>query len=70
MGSVVTSVGGDNMIRTQIRLDKKEYAMAKREAKALGISVAELVRRALQETLPSSEAAPCVSRGMRYAGFV
>ena len=31
------------MIRTQISLDKKEYALAKSQAKALGISVAELV---------------------------
>ncbi|HLX43348.1 MAG TPA: ribbon-helix-helix domain-containing protein [Bryobacteraceae bacterium] len=54
------------MIRTQISLDKKEYAIAKREAKALGISVAELVRRALRQSPPSSNAAPW----MRYAGFV
>ena len=33
------------MIRTQISLDQQEYAMAKREAKALGISVAELCAR-------------------------
>jgi len=66
MGSVIINVFGDNMIRTQISLDKKEYAIAKREAKALGISVAELVRRALRQSLPSSSAAPW----MRYAGFV
>src|SRR5712692_3052430 len=28
---------GDNMIRTQISLDKEEYALAKKEAAALGI---------------------------------
>lgn len=54
------------MIRTQISLDKKEYALAKQEAKALGISVAELVRRAIRQSLPLSEDAPW----MRYAGLV
>jgi len=54
------------MTRTQISLDEHEYRQAKQEAKALGISVAELVRRALREALPA--------RGegawMKYAGFV
>ncbi|MSV34171.1 MAG: CopG family transcriptional regulator [Bryobacterales bacterium] len=54
------------MIRTQVSLDEKEYAQAKKEARVLGISVAEYVRRALREMLPP--------RGdgawMRYAGFV
>jgi len=54
------------MIRTQISLDQQEYAMAKREAKALGISVAELVRRALREALPARGQAPW----MKFAGFV
>jgi predicted nucleic acid-binding protein len=36
------------LIRTQVSLDKKEYALARREAQALGISVAEFVRRALR----------------------
>ena len=40
------------MIRTQISLDEKEYAAAKREAAALGVSVAEFVRRAVREKLP------------------
>jgi hypothetical protein len=66
MGSVIIVVFGDNMIRTQISLDKREYALAKREAKALGISVAELMRRALRQSLPSSKDAPW----MRYAGLV
>jgi len=35
------------MIRTQISLDEEEYALAKKEAAALGISVAELVRRGM-----------------------
>ena len=56
----------DNMIRTQISLDKEEYRLAKREAQALGISVAEFVRRAIRQMLPAS------GKGawMRYAGFV
>ena len=36
------------MIRTQVSLDKQDYALAKKEAKALGISLAELVRRAVR----------------------
>ena len=57
---------GDNMIRTQISLDEEEYALAKKEAAALGISVAELVRRAVRRMLPP----PGVAPWMRYAGFV
>jgi hypothetical protein len=54
------------MIRTQISLDKDEYALTKRQAAALGISVAEFIRRAVRERLPVPE------RGsrMKYAGFV
>jgi Ribbon-helix-helix protein, copG family len=54
------------MIRTQISLDRKEYALAKREARTLGISVAELVRRAIRDSLPVQRTAPW----MRYIGFV
>ena len=54
------------MIRTQISLEKREYALAKKEAAALGISVAELLRRALRQALPVKDDAPW----MRYAGFV
>ena len=54
------------MIRTQISLKPDEYAQAKREVRALGISVAEYVRRAIRRALPASDAAPW----MRYAGFV
>jgi hypothetical protein len=53
------------MIRTQISLDEKEYALAKKEAEALGISVAELVRRAIRQALPARGTAPW----MRYIGF-
>jgi len=54
------------MIRTQISLDEGEYALVKEEAKAVGISVAELVRRAVRQSLPVRGQAPW----MRYAGFV
>jgi hypothetical protein len=61
------------MIRTQISLDPKEYALARREAKSLGISVAEFVRRAIRDQLPANGgSAPGAPSGawMRYAGFV
>ena len=54
------------MIRTQVSLDERDYAVAKKEAKALGISVAEYVRRAIRRVLPPS-AQPV---WMRYAGLV
>ena len=54
------------MIRTQISLDEQEYELAKKEAKALGISVAEFARRAIRQMLPADESKPW----MRYAGFV
>jgi hypothetical protein len=54
------------MIRTQISLSEAEYAAAKREAKRLGISLAELLRRSLRTLLPADEARPW----MRYAGMV
>lgn len=54
------------MIRTQISLAQAEYDLAKKEAAALGISVAEFVRRAVREALPvRGEGA-----WMKYAGFV
>jgi hypothetical protein len=43
-----------------------EYRLAKKEARALGISVAEFVRRAIRQSLPPAGGAPW----MRYAGFV
>ena len=56
----------DNMIRTQISLDEHEYSVAKREARNLGISVAEFVRRAVREALPPRGQGPW----MKYAGLV
>ncbi|HVP47382.1 MAG TPA: ribbon-helix-helix protein, CopG family [Bryobacteraceae bacterium] len=54
------------MIRTQISLDEREYQLAKKQAARLGISVAELMRRALRQVLPLERKAPW----MRFAGFV
>ncbi len=54
------------MIRTQISLDAREYKLVKEEARALGISVAEFVRRAIRHGLPDRSEAPW----MRYAGLV
>lgn len=57
---------GDNMIRTQVSLEKHEYDLARRQARTLGISVAEFVRRAIRKELPIEDDAPW----MQYAGFV
>jgi len=54
------------MIRTQVSLDEHEYAVAKKEAHSLGISVAEFVRRAVREALPPRG----VGSWMKFAGFV
>jgi hypothetical protein len=54
------------MIRTQISLSEDEYKLAKREARRLGISLAELLRRSLRTVLPVDESGPW----MRYAGMV
>lgn len=54
------------MIRTQISLDKTEYALAKMQASALGISLAELIRRAVREQLPAQGE----GAWMKYSGFV
>jgi hypothetical protein len=54
------------MVRTQISLSKEEYGAAKREARRLGISLAELLRRSLRSVLPVDESKPW----MRYAGMV
>ena len=54
------------MIRTQVSLENEEYQLAKREAKAQGISVARFVRMAVRGKLPAKDAAPW----MRYAGDV
>lgn len=54
------------MVRTQISLDEREYELAKAQAARLGISLAELMRRAIRDVLPGDGDKPW----MRYAGFV
>ena len=54
------------MIRTQISLSEDEYLAAKSEARRLGISLAELLRRSLRRLLPTDDSKPW----MRYAGMV
>ena len=54
------------MLRTQISLDEQEYALAKRQAQTLRISIAELVRRAVRESLHPGGQGPW----MAFAGFV
>jgi len=54
------------MIRTQVSLPRHDYAAAKREARRLGISLAELLRRSLRTMLPADESKPW----MRYAGMI
>jgi hypothetical protein len=54
------------MIRTQISLSDEEYAAAKCEARRLGISLAELLRRSLRNVLPVDQSRPW----MRFAGMV
>ncbi len=54
------------MTRLTIRLHAEEHALVKKEAKALGISLAEFVRRAVLDKIRFSNQAPW----MRYAGMV
>ncbi len=54
------------MLRTQISLSQEDYDAAKAEAARLGISLAELMRRALRAALPGDHSKPW----MRYAGMV
>ena len=63
---MITIRYGVIMIRTQISLSEQEYDAAKREAEALGISLAELLRRSLRSMLPADASKPW----MRYAGMV
>jgi hypothetical protein len=54
------------MVRTQISLTEEEYKAAKREARRLGISLAELLRRSLRGILPVDGSKPW----MRFAGMI
>lgn len=66
---VIMVEGGDNMLRTQVNLDKRDYRLAKKEAARMGISMAEYVRRAIRQALPASPRRG-EPRWMRYAGQV
>jgi hypothetical protein len=57
------------MLRTQVSLDEHDYKAAKKEAAALGISVAEYVRRAIRSALPGPRLRNQPD-WMRYAGLV
>lgn len=54
------------MFRTLVTLDEAEYELVKKEARALGISVAEFVRRSIRRNLPVATDKPW----MRYVGIV
>ena len=54
------------MLRTQISLTSEEMRSARAEAKRLGISLAELLRRSLRTLLPVERSKPW----MRYAGMI
>lgn len=54
------------MLRTQISLTPEEMRAARAEAKRLGISLAELLRRSLRTLLPVNTSRPW----MRYAGMI
>ena len=54
------------MIRTQISLSQLDYALAKKEAQARGVSLAELFRLSLKAVLPKK----CDKSWMSYAGMV
>lgn len=54
------------MVRTQVSLTEEEYKAAKAEARRLGISLAELLRRSIRSILPVDPSKPW----MRYAGMV
>jgi hypothetical protein len=55
------------MIRTQISVDADVYAQAKVVARRLGVSVAELCRRGLEETIARQ---PTSKPWMAYAGIL
>ena len=65
VGDVVVTRGAA-VIRTRISLMESEYTAAKAEARRLGISLSELLRRSLRTVIPGDESSPW----MRHAGMV
>lgn len=57
----------DNMIRTQISVDESTYKKAKAVARQRGISLAELCRRSLEETIARE---PTTKPWMALAGIL
>ncbi len=55
------------MVRTQISVDEEIYERAKVVAKRRGISLAELVRRGIEETMSRE---PADKPWMAYAGVI
>jgi hypothetical protein len=58
------------MVRTQISFDEELYRTAQREAARLGISLAELCRRALRRVIPGGPPTPEKKPWMRYSGII
>ena len=54
------------MIRTQVSLPAADYELVKQQSHALGISIAEVIRRAVRDALPHDKE----GAWMRFAGFV
>ena len=54
------------MTRTQISLEKEEMEIAQLTAKAYGISLAEMMRRALRKEISPDQAKPW----MKYCGSI
>ena len=54
------------MLRTQISLERNEYAEAKATAQMQGISLAEMMRRALRAEIHVDKSKPW----MKYSGFI
>lgn len=54
------------MIETQVSLEEQDYEAAKKQAEAEGISLAELIRRALRDQLSAEPDKPW----MQYIGII
>jgi hypothetical protein len=66
VATVITFVYHDNMIRTQISFDENLYKRARAVARRMGISLAELCRRSLEEVVARE---PSDKPWMGFAGI-